>query len=113
MSLQQIRENILKGCGNCRANSMVKIKDLCRICQVKLSTLDLAEVSFAKQIEKEITEKIDKWVQCKNELSNTGVGLTNYGIDCRIDELRELKIKLTSQTVKGTTCVSHSTGVSE
>lgn len=41
-------------------------------------------------ISEEIQNRIDKWVQSKNELVNSGVGLTHYGIDCRISELKDL-----------------------
>jgi hypothetical protein len=57
MSLQQIRENILKGCGD-GWSSMANIDCncvkglLCPVCQAKLSTLDLIE----KDVQKEIAE---------------------------------------------------------
>jgi hypothetical protein len=111
MSLQSIREDILKGCGE--TDNMLylgkgfdkcgelkldnsKTKFLCPVCQAKLSILDLAEVSFAKQIEKTMYNMIaiktndegEDWVlnQCVlkfKELSlHTGISPTGQPESC-------------------------------
>jgi methionyl-tRNA synthetase len=100
MSLQSIRENILKGCGH-MSEGMVKglrfqtqcgntgFKDavcLCEVCQAKLSTLDLTE------------KETISYIQELNHINQT----TSYNflrsvMQEKLDEIREEL----SQAVKG------------
>jgi hypothetical protein len=106
MSLQQIREDILKGCGkknqdNCPCGKLyspinyIKAR-LCPVCQAKLSTLDL--------IEKEISDNIegldDKFINLST-MNYTTKGDTWTILKQDWNKLvSELKSKL-SQAVKG------------